>query len=71
MTSESHASRVAELKPAIDALAIETGLTAGAIEKLYCDEHFRLDAAARIKTYIPLITRSRVRAILKQRRAAP
>ena len=70
MTNGLHSPDLVHLKPVIEALALETGLPVDAIEAVYCEEHSKLDARAKIKTFVPLITRRRVRAILKKQKAA-
>ena len=53
----------------IEALAHETGLPVSHIHELYFGEHAKLDAQARIKNYLPVITRTRVREIVRKRAA--
>jgi hypothetical protein len=53
----------------IETLAHETNLPVATVHKIYDVEHAKLDRVARIKTYIPILTRRRVKELLRSRRS--
>jgi uncharacterized protein DUF3562 len=54
----------------IERLARETDTPVDIVHELYTIEHAKLDRVARIKTYVPLLTRRHVKALLQTNRAA-
>jgi hypothetical protein len=54
----------------IELLAQETDVPIDVVHQIYEAEHARLDRVARIKTYVPVLIRRQVKALLLSRRAA-
>lgn len=53
----------------IEALAREASASIDEVTALYTIEHAKLDAVARIKTFVPVIANRRVRSRLRDERA--
>jgi|SRR5258707_11332232 len=53
----------------IEGLARETGIAVALVHKVYRVEHAKLDRVARIKTYVPVLIRRRVKELLQRHRA--
>jgi hypothetical protein len=53
---------------AIASLAQETDLPVEAVKVLYCEVQARMEQTARIKTYLPVLTRRRVKELLQFQR---
>jgi hypothetical protein len=53
----------------IEALAREESAPIDEVTALYTIEHAKLDAVARIKTFVPVIANRRVRSRLREERA--
>jgi hypothetical protein len=68
--SEQSFNRPNNADTEIELLARETDMPRELVETLYASERARLERTARIKTYIPLLTHRRVRALLQERRRA-
>ena len=65
------AGRIADDLPAdseIEALALETRAPRELIRVLYTAEHAKLQPTAKIKTYVPVLIRRRVKALLRKQR---
>jgi Protein of unknown function (DUF3562) len=54
----------------IEQLARETHMPVDLVDQIYNIEHAKLDRSARIKTFVPVLTRRRVKARLRTQRAA-
>ena len=52
----------------IEALARETDMPVAVVEEIYVTQHSALEKDARVKTYLPVLTSSRVKHILYQRK---
>ena len=57
-------------KSEIEQLARETHMPVDLVDEIYNIEHAKLDRIARIKTFVPVLTRRRVKARLRTQRAA-
>jgi hypothetical protein len=57
-------------KSEIEQLARETHMPVDLVDQIYNIEHAKLDRIARIKTFVPVLTRRRVKARLRTQRAA-
>jgi hypothetical protein len=66
MNSYDLASRKSE----IELLARETDMPVDIVDEIYNTEHAKLDRVARIKTFVPLLTRRHVKELLQTQRAA-
>jgi Protein of unknown function (DUF3562) len=55
----------------IETLAHETNTPFATVFEIYTMEHAKLDQAAKIKTYVPLLARRRVKELLQPKRPAP
>jgi hypothetical protein len=55
----------------IELLARETEMPLDIVQEIYFCEHAKLDQAARIKTYVPVLVRRQVKELLQAQRAAP
>jgi Protein of unknown function (DUF3562) len=53
----------------IELLARETDSPLHVVEKIYASERAKLERSARIKTYVPVLTRRCVKERLRERRA--
>jgi Protein of unknown function (DUF3562) len=53
----------------IELLARETDMPVEIVHEIYSIEHAKLEQVARIKTYVPVLTRRRVKALLQTQRA--
>jgi hypothetical protein len=53
----------------IEALARETDMPIAIVREIYVTEHSQLEKDARVKTYLPILTSSRVKHILNMRKA--
>jgi hypothetical protein len=54
----------------IESLARETDTPIATVDTLYAREHEKLDRVARIKIFLPVLIRRRVKELLQIRRAA-
>jgi Protein of unknown function (DUF3562) len=61
---------LADRKSEIEQLARETHMPLELVDEIYTIEHAKLDRIARIKTFVPVLTRRRVKARLRTQRAA-
>ncbi len=61
------ASQAAE----IEGLARETDMPLDTVDRIYQVERAKLEKDARIKTYVPVLTRRRVKDLLQERRSSP
>ena len=52
----------------IAALARETDMPLAVVKEIYVTQHTALEKDARVKTYLPVLTSSRVKHILHQRK---
>lgn len=53
----------------IETLAHEANLPVAAVHEIYDVEHAKLDRVAKIKTYVPVLTRRRVKDLLRSQRS--
>ena len=53
----------------IEALARETDMPIAIVKEVYITQHTQLAKGARVKTYLPVLTSSRVKHILNERKA--
>jgi len=53
----------------IETLAREANLPVAAVDEIYRIEHAKLDREAKIKTYVPVLIRRRVKELLQTRRS--
>jgi Protein of unknown function (DUF3562) len=69
MTDETLNSRAPFVSESeIEALARETGAAVDTVQKIYKVEHDKLERAARIKTFVSVLTHRRVKALLQVER---
>ena len=61
----------AQRKSDIESLARETQTPIAIVDEIYRIEHAKLDRMARIKTFVPVLIRRRVKELLRSRRSAP
>ena len=54
----------------IEALARETDMPVAIVKEIYITQHQQLEKDARVKTYLPVLTSSRVKHILNDRKSA-
>lgn len=54
----------------IEALARETDMPVAIVKEIYMTQHTALERDARVKTYLPVLTSSRVKHILNARKAS-
>jgi uncharacterized protein DUF3562 len=52
----------------IETLARETDMPVATVHELYTIEHAKLDREAKIKTFVPVLLRRRVKELLQSRR---
>ena len=52
----------------IEALARETDMPVAIVKEIYVTQHRQLEQEARVKTYLPVLTSSRVKHILNERK---
>ena len=64
----TEASRAAQQLATIEALARETDMPVAVVKEIYVTQHHQLEREARVKTYLPVLTSSRVKHILNQRK---
>ena len=61
----------AQRKSDIESLARETETPIAIVDEIYRIEHAKLDRVARIKTFVPVLIRRRVKELLRSQRSAP
>lgn len=54
----------------IESLARETDTPVELVQQIYSSERAKLERTARIKTYVPVLIRRQVKAILREQRAS-
>jgi hypothetical protein len=54
----------------IESLALETDTPVELVQQIYVSERAKLERTARIKTYVPVLIRRQVKAILREQRAS-
>ena len=54
----------------IESLARETDTPVELVQQIYTSERAKLERTARIKTYVPVLIRRQVKAILREQRAS-
>jgi hypothetical protein len=52
----------------IEAIARETDMPVAIVKEIYITQHTQLEKEARVKTYLPVLTSSRVKHILNERK---
>jgi hypothetical protein len=52
----------------IEAIARETDMPVAIVKEIYVTQHRQLEKEARVKTYLPVLTSSRVKHILNERK---
>jgi hypothetical protein len=58
-----------EFEPEIDALAHETCAPRPQVAALYVRERAKLEHGAKIKTFVPVLTRRKVKSLLRSKKA--
>jgi len=58
------------LEAEIELLARETDTPVEIVQEIYTSEHAKLDQAARIKTYVPVLIHRHVKELLQTRRSS-
>lgn len=56
--------------PEIESLARETDTRVELVQELYTSERAKLERTARIKTYVPILIRRHVKALLREQQAS-
>jgi hypothetical protein len=69
MDDESSTARAANADTEIELLARETQFPREVVAEIYTSERRKLERTARIKTYVPVLIRRQVKALLRKRRA--
>lgn len=64
-----HVMRPQHLESDIELLARETDMPIETVHEIYSIEHAKLEQVARIKTYVPVLIRRRVKELLQNQRA--
>jgi hypothetical protein len=64
-----HAVKPQDLESDIELLARETDMPIETVHEIYSIEHAKLEQVARIKTYVPVLIRRRVKELLQSQRA--
>jgi hypothetical protein len=64
-----HVVQPQHLESDIELLARETDMPIETVHEIYNIEHAKLEQAARIKTYVPVLIRRRVKELLQNQRA--
>jgi hypothetical protein len=54
----------------MESLARETDIPVELVQEIYINERAKLERTARIKTYVPVLVRRHVKALLRERRAS-
>jgi Protein of unknown function (DUF3562) len=70
ITGEEEFIRPANADTEIELLACETQMPRELVAKLYTSERARLERTARIKTYVPVLIRRHVKALLREQHRA-
>ena len=65
--SQIPAERVSD----IETLARETDMPVAVVHRIYEIEHAKLDQLAKVKTFIPVLVRRRVKEVLRSQRCPP
>jgi Protein of unknown function (DUF3562) len=68
--SEQTFTPPANANPDIELLARETHMPREVVAKLYTSERAKLERTARIKTYVPVLIRRHVKALLREQQRA-
>ena len=63
-------NRAASADAEIESLARETDTPVELVQQIYVSERAKLERTARIKTYVPVLIRRQVKAILREQRAS-
>jgi hypothetical protein len=72
MSAQPMNTQSPDRKSDIETLADETGMPVATVHEIYEIEHAKLDRVAKIKTYVPVLIRRRVKELLRRnRRVAP
>ena len=64
-----HVVQSQHLESDIELLARETDMPIETVHEIYSIEHAKLEQVARIKTYVPVLIRRRVKELLQNQRA--
>ena len=64
-----HVVQPQHLESDIELLARETDMPIETVHEIYNVEHAKLEQVARIKTYVPVLIRRRVKELLQNQRA--
>jgi hypothetical protein len=64
-----HVVQPQHLESDIELLARETDMPIETVHEIYNIEHAKLEQVARIKTYVPVLIRRRVKELLQNQRA--
>ena len=69
-TSNQAVNRATSADAEIESLARETDTPVALVQQIYTSERAKLERTARIKTYVPVLIRRQVKAILREHRAS-
>jgi len=61
---------LADRESDIETLARETDMPVATVHRIYKIEHAKLDQVAKIKTFVPVLIRRRVKEVLQAQRSA-
>ena len=65
-----NSQNLADRESDIETLARETDMPVETVHKIYEIEHAKLDQVAKIKTYVPVLIRRRVKELLRTQHSA-
>jgi hypothetical protein len=68
--SHQAVNRATSADAEIESLARETDTPVELVQQIYTSERAKLERTARIKTYVPVLIRRQVKAILREQRAS-
>jgi hypothetical protein len=68
--SHQAVNRATSTDAEIESLARETDTPVELVQQIYVSERAKLERTARIKTYVPVLIRRQVKAILREQRAS-
>ena len=69
-TRDQFVNRPSNADADIESLARETDMPVEVVHRIYTSEREKLERTARIKTYVPVLIHSQVKAILREQRAS-
>jgi hypothetical protein len=68
--SHQAVNRAASADAEIESLARETDTPVELVQQIYTSERAKLERTARIKTYVPVLIRRQVKALLREQRGS-